>query len=474
MPSFGLRRPFAAALLAALVAALLPALPAQAAERTVAGGRLDWGVKSSFQTYVTGPIAQGGFSLVGGAGTVGANQFRFHSASGGYDPDSGAFRASFGGGVRFTGHRAADGSQELDLTISRPTVRISGGSGTLYADMRSKARGSGTYTDRAQVPLANLRLGGVDMRGGGSPIALNSVPATLTAEGATAFAGYYAAGTPLDPVSLSVDVRTPAATSAPATPAPSPKKSDAATGSSKSPSDGSAAVHSAALDWGVRRTFREHVSSDLVSGEWKTADGAKDGGALFRFPLLKGTWNADGKELSADLRGSVTFTGKDLDLTLEELSVKVKGGKGTLSAGGRSLAVFDAPLKPSGGLLAVTEAPAELTKQGAAFFDGLYPAGTAMDPVSLAVALDGKATLPPLPDLGSDPTEAAPSPSSSPSPAVTAADDVEPAASTSASAALPISLAAASLAVMAAAFWFVRRRRTAPLTADNSEESQPR
>lgn len=199
-------RALAVALLAALLGALLPAATAQAANRAVQGGRLDWGIKSSFQSYVTGPIAGGSWSLTGGAATVGGSQFRFHSASGTYDPDSGALRAGFGGGVRFTGHTEPDGSHELDLTISRPTVRISGGGGTLYADMASKAKGSGKITTRYQVPLAALSLGGIDMRGGGSPVSLSNVPATLTTQGATAFAGYYTAGTPLDPVSLSVDV----------------------------------------------------------------------------------------------------------------------------------------------------------------------------------------------------------------------------------------------------------------------------
>ncbi|MGW7556183.1 HtaA domain-containing protein, partial [Streptomyces rimosus] len=92
----GRARVLTAAFLVALLGTLLPALPAdtaQAAARTVAGGRLDWGIKSSFQSYVTGPIAHGSWSLAGGAATVGDSRFRFHSATGGYDPDSGALTA---------------------------------------------------------------------------------------------------------------------------------------------------------------------------------------------------------------------------------------------------------------------------------------------------------------------------------------------------------------------------------------------
>ncbi|WP_405618682.1 HtaA domain-containing protein [Streptomyces sp. NBC_01511] len=404
-------RALAVALLAALLGALLPAATAQAANRTVQGGRLDWGIKSSFQSYVTGPVAGGSWSLSGGAATVGDSLFRFHSASGTYDPDSGALRAGFSGGVRFVGHTKADGSSELDLTISRPTVRISGGAGTLHADMTSKAKGSGKVTNSAQVPLATLDLGGIDMRGGGSPVALSNVPATLTAQGATAFAGYYTAGTPLDPVSLSVDV---AAAKNTARQPGGKAGDDKGKGADKARSkQAKGAIQDAAVDWGVRRTFREYVTGTIAKGKWTLDGGAQDGGALFRFPKGEGTYDAKKRTLDADFAGRVHFTGTQLDLTLSEISVRVKGGKGTLAADVTSegqaprkavaLVTFAAgDLTPKNGLAALTEAPATLTEGGAKAFGSMYRAGTVMDPVSLAVAVDKKAELPALPDLGSD------------------------------------------------------------------------
>jgi hypothetical protein len=64
------------ALVVALSAALLPVAGASAevhedGPSPVRGGRLDWGVKSSFQSYVTGPVAKGGFKLKNGAATAG-------------------------------------------------------------------------------------------------------------------------------------------------------------------------------------------------------------------------------------------------------------------------------------------------------------------------------------------------------------------------------------------------------------------
>ncbi|NEA38825.1 HtaA domain-containing protein [Streptomyces sp. SID11385] len=444
------------ALLLALPLALLPLGQAQAAARTVSGGRLDWGIKSSFQSYVTGPIAHGSWSLSGGVGTVGGSQFRFPSATGTYHPDSGALRTSFAGGVRFVGHKKG-ASYELDLTISRPTVRVANGAGTLYADMRSKAKGSGQWSDRAQVPLATLDLGGISTKGGGTPIGLADVPATLTAQGASAFAGYYTAGTALDPVTLSVDVL--AAAKSPAPPkSPSPSKSPAKQPATK------ARIEDAALDWGVRRTWREYVTGPVAEGGWTLKDGARDGGALFRFPRGSGTYEARNSRLDVDFTGTLRFTGAhDLDLSLAAPHVRVREGRGTLSAGvaqggakarTRTLVTFDAKkLKNDDGLVRLTEAPARLTAEGAEVFGGVYQAGTAMDPVSLAVALDDTAELPALPDIGSGASTAPKAAGTSPSPTAS------PAATTTASAsgpgdgtsALPYVLGAGALVLLAGA-----------------------
>ncbi|MEU9094299.1 HtaA domain-containing protein [Streptomyces sp. NPDC048428] len=471
MSSFRPARALAVALLAVLPAALLPAAEAQAATRTVQGGRLDWGIKSSFQSYVTGPIAQGSWGLTGGAATVGGSQFRFHSATGSYDPANGAFRAGFSGGVHFTGHKQSGGSYELDLTISRPTVRIQGGSGTVYADMVSKDRGSGRVTSTAQVPLATLGLSGIDMTGGSTPIALNNIPATLTSQGAKAFAGYYTTGTPLDPVSLSVDTSAPAGKPAASTSPETPKSPGTPKGSA-SPKETSGRFEDAAVDWGVRRTFREYVTGAIGQGKWTLSGGAQDGGALFRFPEGTGTYDPEKQSLAADFAGSVRFTGAGgLDLKLSRFAVVLKAGTGTLRAdvlseGATSRAVplvtFTAKdFAPKDGLAVLTEAPATLTAGGAKAFGSLYKAGTAMDPVSLAVAVTAKAELPALPDLGSEPTPSAqPSdsaPARTPVAAATVADESSPTG-------LYVALGAGVLAVAAAGvLLLVRRNRS---TAD--------
>ncbi|MDX3736922.1 HtaA domain-containing protein [Streptomyces globisporus] len=480
MPSSRSSRALAVALLAVLLGALLPAATAQAASRTVQGGRLDWGIKASFQSYVTGPIANGSWSLTGGAATVGGSQFRFHSATGSYDPDSGAFNSAFSGGVHFTGHKKADGGNELDLTISRPTIRISGGSGMLHADMVSKERGTGKVSNRSQVPLAKLGLGGIDMKGGSTPIALTGVPTTLTAEGASAFAGYYTEGTPLDPVSLSVD--TEGAAAQPKRTAPDEKKDGGEKKDQpKKDKEKAGRFEDAAVDWGVRRTFREYVTGSIGQGTWTLADGAEDGGALFRFPQGKGTYDTKKRTLDAEFSGSIRFTGAHgLDLKFSAVTVAVTEGEGTLSADvtseGRTtenvpVVTFAAKgFAPKNGLAALTEAPATLTAEGSGAFGSLYKAGTAMDPVSLAVTVDDQARLPALPDLGSEPTAAA-----EPTKKTAGEPSAAPAAASSGSgpgagARAAIGGGALLLLGAVAAFLALRRRsaRPAPEAADAS------
>ncbi|WP_062211962.1 HtaA domain-containing protein [Streptomyces sp. NBRC 109706] len=453
-----------------------------AAERPVAGGRLDWGIKTSFQTYITGPIANGSFSLSGGAATVGQNQFRFHSASGGYDPDSGTLDAAYGGGVRFVGHQKDDGSYELDLTISNPSLSISGQSGTLFADMRSTERGTGRVTESAQVPLASLNLSGIDLRGG-TQIAVSGVPATLTAEGATAFAGYYQPGDPLDPVSFTADSQEPSEPEP--DPEPTPDEDDNQNDDQGEDEDenpeATAELADGAVDWGVRRTFREYVTGPIAEGAWELTDGAEDGGALFRFGAGEGTVDPEAGTAEAAFAGAVRFTGTDLDLSLGAVRVTVADGVGTLHAdvGNAGETAEDQPLvtfaaedlTPEDGLVLLAEVPAELTEEGSAAFGGLYPAGTAMDPLTLALAVTEDAELPPLPDLGAEPVAPA-EPAADPEPTA----DPEATSSGDGGSNTPtlIATGVGALLVLAVAAYLIKRRnRRAAPTADPADSSAP-
>ncbi|RBM15881.1 HtaA domain-containing protein [Streptomyces sp. PT12] len=165
---------------------------------SVHDGTLDWGVKESFRSYVTGPIANGEVELTGGATEI-ADGYRFPGATGAYVAETPALDAEFDGAVRFTGHEGA-----LDLSFSGLAVDIEGAEGALIADVSSKDRETGEVSAYQDVVVAELDVPEGALTPDGDVITLEAVPAALTADGAEAFAGFYAEGEALDPVTVTV------------------------------------------------------------------------------------------------------------------------------------------------------------------------------------------------------------------------------------------------------------------------------
>ncbi len=163
----------------------------------VNGATLTWGVSDSFRAYVTGPIAKGSVSTTGVRD--GGSAFTWSGGKGSFNTDLGKGRTSFGGTVSFTGH---DGI--LDLRVSNPRVVVDGSRGTLVVDVRSSDM-EGTTSSSSGVAFASLDLSGRKSVSG-STITWSGAPATLTAAGARAFAGFYEAGTALSPVTVSFPV----------------------------------------------------------------------------------------------------------------------------------------------------------------------------------------------------------------------------------------------------------------------------
>ncbi|WSB90826.1 HtaA domain-containing protein [Streptomyces cellulosae] len=171
---------------------------APATQGEIADGILDWGVKQSFRTYVTGPVAKGTITASDGATQASGNgAFTFSDATGAYDTEAGTLKAAFKGAVTFKGHEH-DGAYSLDLTFSDLRVNLTQGRGTLSADVDDL----GTTTQ--DVVLADLSAPSAALTAQDDVITLDGVTATLTEAGAEAFGGFYAAGAELDPVSLAV------------------------------------------------------------------------------------------------------------------------------------------------------------------------------------------------------------------------------------------------------------------------------
>lgn len=363
----------AAATLAASL--LLWAAPANAED--LSGGRLDWGVKESFRSYITGSIAKGEVQTGDGASAV-DGAYRFHSAAGAYE--GGTAEIDYTGWVYFWGH---DG--ELDLTFANPSIEYSGNSGTLYV-----------YVNGSQTDMATLS--GAELSTSGGTLSVSGASATLTANGAEAFAGYYEAGEQLDPVSFTADIA--------AAEEPTTEAAEAPTAATESDE-----VSGAVLDWGVRTSWRDYVSGDIANGAWTVSNGAADGGAVFRF--TEGAGTATATDYTLAYRGTVAFTGTDVDLALTDPVITATGGKGVLSAevaGARvDLVSFEAELAESAGLLLAENVPTALTADAVPVFGGYYQAGDPMDPLTIAVPLAAGAAVPALPDLGAEPEQPSPS-----------------------------------------------------------------
>ncbi|MFJ4191942.1 HtaA domain-containing protein [Kitasatospora sp. NPDC089509] len=400
-------------------------------------GALDWGVKASFRSYIEGPASQGGaVELTGGATRNADGTFHFGLASAKYDLGTHALSSSFTGGVHFTAHHGA-----LDVALSDLKITTSGTTGTLTADTASKeSMGATEITRRDDVPLVTFTVGRDTT--GGTPTATK-----LTEQGAQAFAGFYQAGTDMDPLSLLLKqspatpsptgtpsvTATPSATASPtaqptaspsatasptatatATASPTATGSATPTGTPNTPSTGPdrLPVLNGTLNWTVKESFRKYLESPMAAGKVEFGDGAAD----YRFGGGTGAYNTADHSLSAGFAGSVRFLGhpgKDgwaLDTTLSKLGLaidkdgafltadvngKSPDGKSTALSGAR-IAKLDVPasaLKPVDGVVTLTGVPATLTAEGVPVFSN-YPAGTALDPVSATLAFTKDAKLP--------------------------------------------------------------------------------
>ncbi len=169
-------------------------------------------MKDSFRAYIEGPIARGTTTTSDGATPLAGGGFRFGAATGSYDPATGEVVASAAGTgglevttrgtVRFQGHDLGDG-YALDLVLSDPAITIDGERGTLTLDARSRGlEDPDEVYEGEDVPFAELDLTDVATDLDGDVLTLSAIPATLTEEGADAFAGFYEAGEALDPVTL--------------------------------------------------------------------------------------------------------------------------------------------------------------------------------------------------------------------------------------------------------------------------------
>ncbi len=202
----------AALALAAAAALALPvpviganAAPADAC--TAEAGSFTWGFKESFRAYISGSIANGEWSTEGDIG-YDTPAFFSDDLAGSIDLQGVKGELSVDGAMRFTGHEGI-----LDTTIS--TVRLvveSPEQLVVVVDVR------GTTQDFVPIDSAGVRfltgdLAAAQWSASGDGLLIESIPLTLTADGAEAF-GTYPEGETFDPLTLELATTEACATAA--------------------------------------------------------------------------------------------------------------------------------------------------------------------------------------------------------------------------------------------------------------------
>ncbi len=154
-----------------------------------------WGVKQSFQSYITGSIAQGQWQLADVEHSDG--EYHFSGANGAVSPDGKIGTVAYKGALHFTGHNGI-----LDLLIEDPEIQWEGNEGHLIAVVVSNTI-EGEPIDYGRTSVGRLEFEELDA---GSGKASGRARLFLSESGSQAFAEFYEPGLELDPVSFEADL----------------------------------------------------------------------------------------------------------------------------------------------------------------------------------------------------------------------------------------------------------------------------
>ena len=194
-----------------------------AASQSLQDASVDWGVKSSFRRYITGPVAGGSQELTGATSNADGS-YHFTAAEGTVEAD-GSYHVKFtGSSVKYTGHHGV-----LEVTISDLELVIKDGQGSLYANISERPY-NGNTTPNPPIQHDHTLIGTFDassLKNEGGQLTLAASDATkvkLSAEATSVFAGFYQAGQELDTLAFSAKLVTKQAPAPekPADPTPEP------------------------------------------------------------------------------------------------------------------------------------------------------------------------------------------------------------------------------------------------------------
>ena len=194
-----------------------------AASQSLQDASVDWGVKSSFRKYITGPVAGGSQELTGATSNADGS-YHFTAAEGTVEAD-GSYHVKFtGSSVKYTGHHGV-----LEVTISDLELVIKDGQGSLYANISERPY-NGNTAPNPPVQHDHTLIGTFDassLKNEGGQLTLAASDATkvkLSVEATSVFAGFYQAGQELDALAFSAKLVTKQAPAPekPADPTPEP------------------------------------------------------------------------------------------------------------------------------------------------------------------------------------------------------------------------------------------------------------
>ncbi|MET1064845.1 MAG: HtaA domain-containing protein [Arthrobacter sp.] len=150
---------------------------------------LSWGIKRSFIDYIAS-LPDGSVSTADGATVSESSLFCFSPQSADYDADGGTGVLRFRGDVRLAGHHGM-----LLVRLLDPWITFTSGSGVL-----SISTGDGGDHNRAAVAF----LSPPKPRRADGSLVWDHVEVVISPEGSDLFDGQYAAGQPMDPLSIRV------------------------------------------------------------------------------------------------------------------------------------------------------------------------------------------------------------------------------------------------------------------------------
>lgn len=351
----------------------------------VSSASVGWGLKQSFRSYLTGPIAMGGWQLdqVGFSGSEGGadGQFQFTA-----DPSAVKISGTdadipLKGSIHLTGHMGA-----LDITYSKMSVKVRGTTAQFIADYKTNTVSSFTAdaevtgADTAsQVPIAQFTLSQpITADAAASGTVQLSGPGYITEDGNQSLGGNYGEdNNEADPIDITLktsgadcgagaggsglgeissagaassggsasagaDV---ASTGTPNLSVTAPRVTGTAAGTTSagsadttcSASDGERKVVETRMGWGIKDSFRAYIKGSIAKGDWTTSGGAVYSDGNFVFSGSEGTAKVSGGSLSSGVLkfgGTVVFTGHGgvLHTVISDPEIRIDGSTGTLVA----------------------------------------------------------------------------------------------------------------------------------------------